>query len=140
MRKISRPQQNAAEESASEFFLPSSEINLVDDNLSPVDCLLSSRKQFPVQRTILDRFANVFALDAVAAGEVGDGSCDFEDAVVGAGGEVHLFHGVFEVANTDGIEGAVLAHELGGHGGIGREIVACKTPYLNSVRSDMDDD
>ena len=28
--------------------------------------------------------------------EVGDGSCDFEDAVVGAGGESLLEHGAFE--------------------------------------------
>lgn len=58
-------------------------------------------------------------MDALATGEVGDGSRDLENAVVGAGGEVHLLHGVLEITRAGGIERAMFAHEFGGHGGIG---------------------
>lgn len=58
-------------------------------------------------------------MDLFAAGEVGDGSRDLEDAVVGAGGEVHLFHRVLQITRAGRVERAVLTHEFGGHGGIG---------------------
>jgi len=57
---------------------------------------------------------------------------DFEDAVVGAGGEVHLFHGLFEVAGGFGVEGAVFADLFRAHGGVGGDAVAgCEAEALD---------
>ena len=64
------------------------------------------------------------ALDVFGAGEVGDGAGDFEDAVVGAGGEVHLLHGLFEVDLGFGIERAVFADLFRAHRGVGVDAFA----------------
>ena len=45
----------------------------------------------------------MFALDALATSEISDGSGDLENAVVSAGGEVHGFHRVFEIAGAGGV-------------------------------------
>lgn len=42
----------------------------------------------PIQAPVLYRLQQVLLPDAVARGEVGDGAGDFEDLVIGAGGEV----------------------------------------------------
>lgn len=47
-----------------------------------------------VEVAVGDSFHDVVGKDVVAAFEVGDGASDFEDAVVGACGHVHAFHGV----------------------------------------------
>ncbi len=51
-------------------------------------------------------------------GEVGEGAGDFEDAVVGAGGEVHVVHGVLEVGAAFGVELTVGFHLSRGHGAV----------------------
>ena len=50
----------------------------------------ASTPHLPVQRAVLDRFAEVGGIDFLRAGEVGDGARDLEDAVVGAGAEVEF--------------------------------------------------
>ena len=54
-----------------------------------IDCSLPERA---IQRSVVDRFAQVHGGDVVAGFEVGDRSADAEDFVVGSGGEAHLFH------------------------------------------------
>jgi hypothetical protein len=44
-------------------------------------------------RAVLQSFGDVRGGDFVGGGEVGDGAGEFDDAVVGAGGEVHLAGG-----------------------------------------------
>ncbi len=51
-------------------------------------------------------------------GEVGKGAGDFEDVVVGAGGEVHVVHGVLEVGGGFGIELTMGFHLPEGHGAV----------------------
>ena len=50
----------------------------------------ASLEQPPVQRSELDRLQHLVAADVFLPGEVGEGAGNFQDAVVGAGGEVHL--------------------------------------------------
>ena len=47
-----------------------------------------------VEVAVGDGFYDVVVEDVGAGLEVGDGACDFEDAVVGARGHVHALHGV----------------------------------------------
>ena len=47
-----------------------------------------------VEVAVGDGFHDVVVEDIGAGLEVGDGAGDFEDAVVGASGHVHAFHGV----------------------------------------------
>ena len=49
-----------------------------------------------VEAPILNRFEQVVAFDFVDAGEIGDGAGDFQDAIVGAGGERELLHGLLQ--------------------------------------------
>ena len=49
--------------------------------------ILSLIEQVPVEAAVLDGFEEVRCFDAIGAGKVGDGAGDFEDAVIGAGGE-----------------------------------------------------
>jgi hypothetical protein len=77
-----------------------------------------SIKQGAVEGAILDGFEEVRGFDAVGVGEVGDGAGDFEDAVVGAGGEGELFHGLLEELAGFGINGAVGADLGVGHAGV----------------------
>ena len=48
--------------------------------------------KFSVQFSVADGFGDVFALDIVAVFEVGDGSGDFADFVVGAGAQAEFLH------------------------------------------------
>lgn len=59
--------------------------------------------------------------EGVGIFEVGDGSCDFADFVVGAGAEGELGHGLFEHLFAGVVESAVLFDFFVGHGGIGHE-------------------
>lgn len=66
----------------------------------------------------MDCFQNIIRTDVLYSGQIGERASDLQNPVVGAGGEVHLLHGVFEVAIRLGIELAVLPHLAGTHGGI----------------------
>ncbi len=53
-----------------------------------------------------------------------------------AGGEVHLFHCMFEVARRFGIELAMLAHQTRVHRGVGRVAGLAKAFALDAARGD----
>ena len=55
---------------------------------------IPSREQRPVQGAVFDSFEDVVGGDVIQRGEVGQGAGDFEDAVVGAGAEVEVGHGL----------------------------------------------
>ncbi len=61
----------------------------------------ASLEQPPVQRAELDRLQHLIAADVLLAREVGEGIGDLEDAVVGAGGEIHLLHVRGQLAEID---------------------------------------
>ena len=46
-----------------------------------------------IQTSIADGFSDMVALDVLTAGEVGDGAGDFDNALIGSGGEVEVGHG-----------------------------------------------
>ena len=71
-----------------------------------------------IQRAVLDGFGEVLGGDGGGLVEVGDGAGDFEDAVVGAGGEAHAADGHFEGALAGVVEGADAADIAGGHAGV----------------------
>jgi hypothetical protein len=61
----------------------------------------------------LDGFGDVFGGDVGGLGEVGDGAGDFEDAVMGAGGEAHAADGQLQGAFAGVVEGADFADLAG---------------------------
>ncbi len=54
----------------------------------------TSLEQPPVERAELDRLQNVVRADVLFSGEIRQRAGNLEDAIMGAGGEIHLFHGV----------------------------------------------
>lgn len=71
-----------------------------------------------VESPVADGFAQVGDADLFDGGEIGDGAGDFENAVIGAGGERQPCECLFNQPLTGGIEGAV-AFDLGwGEGGV----------------------
>ena len=67
----------------------------------------------------MDGFKNMIRAQILCSGEVGNGTGDFENAVVGAGREVELLHGLFKEHGAFFRDDAVLAHDLGAHVGVG---------------------
>ena len=79
-----------------------------------------SRKQLPVQRAVLDGLKDVIRTDVGCSRQIRQSPGDFQDPVMGAGGEVHLFHGVFQIAVGFGDELAMLSDLAGTRGRIRR--------------------
>jgi len=78
--------------------------------------------QIPIQGTVLDGLHHVRGLDGGASSEVGDGARDFQDAVVGAGAELEIRHGVAEELLPGAVELAVLLDLAVGHLGVGARL------------------
>jgi hypothetical protein len=57
----------------------------------------------------LDGFQNFVARDEIFTGEIGESAGNFQNAIMGSGGEIHLLHGMFEVTFAFGVELAVIA-------------------------------
>lgn len=82
---------------------------------------------------VLDGFGEVFGEDVVSLFEVGDGAGEFDEAVVGAGGEAHGGNGVAQEVFAGLVEGTELAEERGIHFGIGKDVFSRKTRALNGA-------
>jgi hypothetical protein len=80
--------------------------------------LFGSGPVITVEAAVLDGFGEVLGSDGGGLIEVGDGAGDFEDAVVGAGGEAHAADGHFEGALAGIVESADFADVAGGHAGV----------------------
>ena len=61
-------------------------------------------KNSPIQTPILNGFEQVGLLDALRAGEIGDGARHFKDPIIRPGGKRKLFHGVLEQVTEGGID------------------------------------
>jgi hypothetical protein len=68
---------------------------------------IRSSPQLAIQCAEADGFANVIGGDAIGAFEVGDGTGDFEDAILGAGAEVVFGHGGLEHGERRFVQRAV---------------------------------
>lgn len=66
----------------------------------------------------MDGLGHMLGGDRVLAVEVGDCACDFQDSVVGAGGEAHAADGHFEGAFAGVVKGGELAELLRGQVGV----------------------
>ena len=98
----------------------SADLRAVRDSESNQHCSRSaSTPQRPVQRAVVDGFEDVVTADAFAGGEIGQCPGHLQDAVMGAGAEVALVHGVLEIAGAFGVEFAMLADEARRHGAVG---------------------
>src|ERR1035437_3796938 len=71
-----------------------------------------------VEAAVLNGFGEVLGGHGGGVIEVGHGARDFEDAVVGAGGEAHAADGHFEGALAGIVERADLADIAGRHAGV----------------------
>jgi len=65
----------------------------------------------PIEAPVLHRLGDVFGLNGFGSGNVRDGATDFENAVVGAGGEAEAADGHFEGALAGIVQRAGLAEE-----------------------------
>lgn len=72
-----------------------------------------------VQRAVADGLENVVFSEVIGAAQVSEGAGDFENAVVGAGAEVHLAHRMLELRGGGSVQGAVLFDEARRHGAVG---------------------
>jgi hypothetical protein len=72
----------------------------------------------PVQRSVLNRLGQMLLADLFAAGEVGNGAGDFEDAGVGAGGETEAVGDHLHQFLSGLVEGAELSDLARFHGGV----------------------
>src|SRR5690242_14050129 len=86
-----------------------------NDGLSPTGKAAKLGPVGAVEGAVLDGLAEVLGLEGGGGIEVGDGAGDFEDAVMGTGGEAEAGDGVFEELFAFGRDGAVLANEPGSH-------------------------
>src|ERR1017187_9097692 len=79
---------------------------------------IQSSPVIAVEAAVLDGFGEVLGGDGGGFIEVGDGAGNFEDAVVGPGGEAHASDGDFAVALAGIVESADFADIAGGHAGV----------------------
>jgi hypothetical protein len=73
------------------------------------------RPVIAIQRAVLHGFGDVFGADARRAAEIGDSARDFQNAVMGAGGESHAADRHFECALAGIVERADIAEVARGH-------------------------
>ena len=66
-------------------------------------CALHVEVVAAVEVAVADGFHDVVVADGGGGFEVGDGACDLEDAVVGAGAHVHAVHGVAQLLESGGV-------------------------------------
>ena len=83
-----------------------------------------------VEVAVADGFCDVVALYLLRTFEVGNGSCYFEDAVVGAGGEVELLHGCAQQVEGWVVELHILLQEGCGHLGIAMDALERLEPLF----------
>lgn len=100
--------------------------------IGPVDSPLLPER--PIERSVVDGFAEVVAVDVVAGGEVGDGAADAEDFVVGSGGQAHLFHRRLQQRFGVGFQFAVFADLGRGHAAVQSQRVLAEATLLHFSR------
>ena len=96
----------------------------------------ASIEEIPVQTAVLDGFEEVGRGDGAGPGEIGDSARDLENAIVGAGREVQLFHGLLQQDSKGAIDGTMLADLRMGHAGVdsgARAGEACVLPSTGGL-------
>lgn len=87
-------------------------------------------EHIPVERAVLNGFKQVGLRDVPGPGQIGDGAGHLKDAVVGAGGERELLHGLLQQIAQRGAEGAVGLDIGREHPGIGGQAGAAEAHQL----------
>jgi hypothetical protein len=82
----------------------------------------------------LNRFGDMGGPDFFAAGEVGDGAADFEDAAVGTGAQAQFVDGGFEQSFRVVIHRTIALDISGAHLGVGMDGSFLKAPELDVAR------
>jgi len=96
-----------------------------------------STPQLTVERTELDRLADVVAGNVFSAGQVGDGARDFQDSVVGAGAQVQVRHRKLQQILRRVVQFAELFQFTAAHSRVARHLwFACKPRMLPLPRGD----
>jgi hypothetical protein len=72
-----------------------------------------------IQGAILDRLQDMRGLNVLSRGEIGDGARDLEDAIVGSGAQIELFHGEVQEFFAFRVQFAMCFQQTMGHLGIG---------------------
>ena len=90
-------------------------------------------QQGPVEGAVLDGFEDVVGGDVIEGRKIGEGAGDFENAVVGAGAEVEVGHGVIEQAGGFGIDDAVLAQQARSEGAVAGDANAAVAVLLDGA-------
>src|SRR5258707_5460393 len=78
----------------------------------------SSRPISAIKRAVMDGFGDVIRLNLVGVFEVGDRAADFQDAIVGTGGQSQAQHGELQHRFALRIYPAVASNQARRHGGI----------------------
>ena len=93
-----------------------------------------SVEQVPIQAAVLDGLEEVGRFDAIGSRKVGDGAGDFENAVVGTGGERELLHRLLEEVAEGRVDHAGGADLRVSHAGVGRGARAGEASELAFAR------
>ena len=83
----------------------------------------------------MDGFEEVGRGNGAGPGEIGDRTRDLENAIVGAGREVQLFHGLLQQDSKRAIDGTMLADLRMGHAGVDGGAGAGKARLLPAAGS-----
>ena len=89
-----------------------------------------SIKNGAVETAVLDGFEQVRGLDFFGGAQIGNGARDFQDAIVGAGGEAELLHRLLQEIAERGVDHAMFADVRIGHAGVGGDFRAGKSLLL----------
>ena len=91
----------------------------------------------PVEVSVIDGFGEMAGLDVFGGIKVGNGAGDFQDTVVGTGGQAQTLHGGFEQGQTGGIGHGIFMQKRRSHLGVAIDtFIIGKTLFLDSTRLD----
>ena len=91
---------------------------------------VSLHPRLSVEAAVTYGFGDVLTLYAVAAGEVGDGAGDLDDALVGTGGEVEVGHGALQHLIARSVQLGILVQEGGVHLRVAVDALDTLVPFL----------
>ena len=81
----------------------------------------------------MDGFEDVIGGDVMQGRQIREGARDFEDAVVGAGAEIEVGHGVLQQTGGFRVDHAMAAQEAGSQGAVAGDAVAAITILLEGA-------
>jgi hypothetical protein len=86
-------------------------------------CYLFSRPIISIQTPILNGLADVGGEDFLACFKIDDGASDFEDAIIGSGGEAFLGDGLLQQSLAGVVDRTIFANQARPHLGVGKKFL-----------------